>query len=180
MKKNKNVLIGICGSIAAYKVCDLIRMLKKKNYNVTCMMTEEAKRFVTADILQYLSSNRVYTDMFDVCDKIGALHISLAQWADVIVIIPATAHIISKLTAGLADCLLSCTILAANLPVVICPAMHESMYKKEIIQQNIKELKKRKYKFIGPVKGPLLEGQKAEGHIADIDDIAKTIEDIIK
>jgi phosphopantothenoylcysteine decarboxylase / phosphopantothenate---cysteine ligase len=179
MKKNKNIILGVCGGIAAYKVCDLIRLLKKENYEVTCLMTEEAAKFITPHTLQYLSGNKVYLDLFDLPKRMDPAHVSLAAKAGLIVVIPATAHMIAKLSGGLADCILSCTVLASCAPILICPAMHEDMYKKEVVQENIKILKKRNFKFAGPRKGRLLSGEEGFGHLESLDEIFKKIKNLL-
>lgn len=180
MVKEKNVILGGCGGIAAYKACDVIRTLKKEKFNVTCIMTEEATKFIAAHTLQYLSGNKTYIDIFDLPQEMDPAHISLAKKADIIIVIPATAHMIAKLSSGLSDCLLSCTILATEAEVLICPAMHESMYKKDVVQENIKKLKRRGFKFAGPRKGTLLSGKKGLGHLEKSDVIIKKIKDILK
>ena len=180
MVKEKNVILGVCGGIAAYKVCDIIRTLKKERFNVTCIMTEEATKFITPSTLQYLSGNKTYIDMFDLPEEVSPAHISLSEWADVIVIVPATAHMLAKLSSGLCDCLLSCAILATEAEILICPAMHESMYKKDVVQENIKKLRKRGFKFAGPEKGRLLSGEKGLGHLENLEAIVKHIKKIIK
>ena len=216
MRKNKKVLIGVCGGIAVYKVCDLIRELKKQNFEVICIMTKEATKFITSDILQYLSGNKVYIDLFDLprtteshgskamdeciskdpkgmpqshmCkpgvrglpNNLTPAHIYLSSWADIVVVIPATAHIIAKLSHGLGDCLLSCTILATTAPILICPAMHVNMYKNKIVQENIRRLRSKGFSFIGPKKGKLLNGKVASGHLEDVKVVINRIKDTIR
>jgi len=180
MRKNKKVLIGVCGGIAAYKVCDLIRELKKQNFEVICIMTKEATKFITSDILQYLSGNKVYIDLFDLPNNLTPAHIYLSSWADIVVVIPATAHIIAKLSYGLGDCLLSCTILATRAPILICPAMHVNMYKNKIVQENIRRLRSKGFSFIGPKKGKLLNGKVASGHLEDVKVVINRIKDTIR
>ena len=177
-KKDKKVLVGICGGIACYKAAELVRSLRKQGYSVTCLMTKEAACFITPLTLQHLSGNKVFIDLFKPAENIEPAHISLAEWAGKIVIIPATCHIIAKLAAGLCDDIVSLTVLSSSAPVLICPAMHEKMYKKEVTAKNIAVLKKRGFKFAGPVKGELLNGKKAMGRLENLDIILKRIKSL--
>lgn len=176
----KNIVLGITGSIAAYKACDLITHLSKKNLNIICVMTKEAESFITALTLETLSGNKVYTDMFALPDKREIAHVSLGEKADLIVICPATANIIGKLAAGICDDLLSAAVISSTAPVLIAPAMNDRMYKNKITQRNMLELKKAGYRFIEPVTGRLACGHIGIGHLADTSQIIKTIEKILK
>lgn len=175
----KTILLGITGSIAAYKACELVNNLKKKGFDIICIMTREAEKFITPLTLETLSGNKVYTDMFELPKKREIYHVSLAQKAALTVICPATANIISKLACGLCDDLLTCTIISSKSPVLIAPAMNDNMYKNKITQKNIAELKKAGYKFVDPVVGNLACGHKGVGHIADINYISKTINKLL-
>lgn len=178
--KTKNIIIGITGSIAAYKTCDLITHLKKNGYNVICIITPEAEEFITPLTLQTLSENKVYKDMFELPEKRETIHVSLAQKADLIVICPATANIIGKLASGVCDDLLTCTIISSKSPILIAPAMNDNMYKNKITQRNIQELKKVGYKFIDPIRGHLACGYVGVGHLAELKDIITQIEKRLK
>lgn len=178
--KSRHIIIGVTGSIAAYRVCGIISALKKKGYGVTCVMTEESEEFITPLTLETLSENKVYKDMFQLPDKREVAHVSLAEKGDLILISPATANIIGKLAAGICDDLLTCTVISSASPVVIVPAMNDRMYRHKIVQKNIRELKTLGYKFIGPVRGHLACGSRGIGHIAETDHIIKTIEKILK
>ncbi|MDI6640827.1 MAG: flavoprotein [Elusimicrobiota bacterium] len=167
---NKNILIGICGSIAAYKVCDLIRILKENNFEVKCILTEEGEKFITPLTLQTLTCNPVYTELF-VSQNFQPEHISVADWADIVVIAPATANIIAHIAAGFADKLLSCVVLATKAPVLICPAMNSNMWLNPITQENVKKLQKLGYRFLGPDKGELVCGRKGIGRLISVDKI---------
>lgn len=170
----KNIIIGITGSIAAYKACDIIRRLRDKKFSVTVIMTKDAEEFITPLTLQALSGNRVYRDLFElVDDEYSVEHVSLADKADLILVAPATANIIGKVANGLCDDLLTCVIMAADVPVAFAPAMNDRMYKNKILQENIAKLKKLRYKFIGPAKGKLADGRVGLGRLADIDTIVK-------
>ena len=178
--KTKNIILGITGSIAAYKACDLITALRKKGYDVTCITTREAEEFITPLTLETLSGNKVYRDMFCLPEKREIAHISLAKKADLIVLCPATANIIAKLASGLCDDLLTSTVISSEAPILIAPAMNDKMYKNSITQRNILELKKAGHTFIGPVRGHLACGYAGLGHLAGIDHIVKNIEKILK
>lgn len=166
--KQKTVIIGITGSIAAYKACDLIRMLRKLGHTVICVMTEEARHFITPLTLESLSGNSVMGDMFALPENRTPQHVSLAERADLIVICPASMNIIGKLAGGIADDLLTCTIFATEAPVLIAPAMNSNMFTHKIVQENIAKLKRLGYAFIGPEKGRLASGKYGIGHLADI------------
>ena len=178
--KAKNIVLGITGSIAAYKACDLITALSKKGYNVICITTPEAEEFITPLTLETLSGNKAYRDMFCLPEKREAAHISLAQKADLIVLCPATANIIAKLAAGICDDLLTSTVISSEAPALIAPAMNDKMYKNTITQRNLRELKKAGHAFIGPVRGHLACGYEGLGHLADIGQIVKRVEKVLK
>jgi len=144
------------------------------------VMTKEAREFVTPLLMQEVSSNRVYTDMFGAPEVWDPLHISLAKKADLILIAPATANIIAKLTAGICDDLLTCTVISTRAPVLIAPAMNSNMYLQKVTQDNIRRLKSFGYKFVGPQKGRLVCGDTGIGHIANTDEIVKEAEKILR
>ena len=169
----KEIIIGVTGSIAAYKACDIIGRLRSIGHNTTVVMTKEAVKFVTPFLLGHISANRVYADIFESPRRWDPLHISLAEKADLILIAPATANIIAKLAGGLCDEILSCLVVSAKAPVLLAPAMNAGMYLHKITQQNIAKLKKIGYRFVGPVKGRLSCGSFGIGHIADTDEIVK-------
>lgn len=172
--KGKSVLLGVTGSIAAYKAPELVRMLKKSGADVTCVLTQNGARFVTALTLQTLSQNRVYEGMFDPFAW-DIEHISLSQKADIIVIAPATADIIARLACGRADDLLASVVLSARTPVLICPAMNEKMWFHKATQENVRKLKSYGYVFAGPGTGELACGVEGKGRLADFESIVKAI-----
>ncbi|MBK5263479.1 MAG: phosphopantothenoylcysteine decarboxylase, partial [Peptostreptococcaceae bacterium] len=147
----KNILLGVTGSIAAYKAADLANQMTKIGYNVEVIMTESAVKFITPLTLQALTKNKVYTDMFDEITPEEIKHISLAKKADVFIIAPATANIIGKIANGIADDFLSTVILALkDKPVFLAPAMNTNMYENPIVQENIEKLKARGFLIIEP------------------------------
>jgi len=174
--KQKRIILGVTGSIAAYKSADLIRQLIEKGFRVSAVMTKEAERFITPLTLSGLSGEKVYRGMFDKReDPLGMPHITLAREADVFLIAPATANIIGKLAHGIADNLLTCIALATEAPILIAPAMNTRMYNNEIVRENCRKLKKRGVKFIEPVEGKLACGTTGDGHIADEKDIVRAV-----
>jgi phosphopantothenoylcysteine decarboxylase / phosphopantothenate---cysteine ligase len=176
VSKPKRVLLGITGSIAAYKACDIARGLIDKGFKVSVIMTRSAERFITPLTLSSLIGEPVYRDMFED----GSLdwqmpHIQLAKEAQVLLIAPATASIIAKLVTGSADDLLSCIALGTKATIIIAPAMNTKMYKNKFVQNNCAILKKHGVAFIEPKEGKLACGDTGEGHIADTDEIVRAV-----
>jgi phosphopantothenoylcysteine decarboxylase/phosphopantothenate--cysteine ligase len=169
----KKIVLGVCGSIAAYKAADLIRRFQEKNCEVKVVMTRQAAQFITPLTLASLSGQEVYCDLFEKDGwKMG--HLELAK-ADALVIAPATANIISKIACGMADDLLTTLAISTKAPIFLAPAMNEDMYKNAIIQENCSKLKKHGIKFIEPIKGKLACGIVGVGHLADVEDIVKKV-----
>ena len=184
LKKNRlfsdrKIILGITGSIAAYKACEIVSRLKGLGAEVFVIMTRSATHFVTPLTFQTLSGNRVYLNLFDLPEEWEAEHISLAERADLILIAPATANTIAKLATGIADDLLTTTVLASEAPIVIAPAMHETMYKNRFTQANIEKLKEKGLKFIGPEYGKLASGKSGLGRLASNDKIIDGVKDIL-
>lgn len=155
MLKNKTVILGISGGIAAYKIPNLASMLVKQGCNVNVIMTENATKFITENTFEALTSNKCIVDTFDRNHPFEVKHISLAKKADYVLIAPATANIIGKIANGIADDMLTTTILACKCPVAIAPAMNVNMYENAIVQDNIKKLKNFGYTIIEPKTGYL-------------------------
>lgn len=177
--KDKNILIGVTGGIAAYKICDVISYLKRNGANVDVIMTESATKFITPLTLETLAKSRVVVDMFHEKEHVDVEHISLARKADLVLIAPATANIIGKIANGIADDMLSTTVMATKAPVLIAPAMNNGMFENRIVQDNMKKLKEYGYKFIDPVEGNLACGYKAIGKLADRNTIIEKINNIL-
>jgi phosphopantothenoylcysteine decarboxylase/phosphopantothenoylcysteine decarboxylase/phosphopantothenate--cysteine ligase len=172
----KTILLGITGSIAAYKAADLANQITKIGYNVEVIMTESAVKFITPLTLQTLTKNKVYTDMFDEITPEEVKHISLAKKADICIIAPATANIIGKIANGIADDFLSTAILALkDKPVFIAPAMNTNMYENPIVQENIEKLKARGFMIIEPRESVLACGDLGKGAMADVSEIMDRI-----
>ncbi len=179
--KGKSVVVGVCGGIAAYKVVDVVSRLKKLDAVLDVIMTDNACKFVTPLTFRSLSHRPVITDMFEEPDQWDVRHISLAQKADLFVIAPATANIIGKLAAGIADDMLTTTVMATKAPVLIVPAMNYNMYANPVVQQNINTLKLRGYMFMEPDTGVMAaEGGSGKGRLPEPPVIVETILEILK
>lgn len=173
MKDKKCVVVGVSGGIAVYKALDVISRLRKNNVEVHVIMTKSATKFVTPLSFQSLSQNMVIEDMFAEPKAWEIQHISLAKKADLMLIVPATANIIGKVANGIADDMLSTTIMATKAPVVFCPAMNTNMYENPIVQKNINLLKEFGYEFIEPSSGRLACGDEGKGKLQDTQIIAE-------
>lgn len=172
---SKNVVIGVSGGIAVYKALDVVSKLKKHDINVHVIMTKSAQEFVTPLSFQSLSQNMVVKDMFEEPKAFEIQHISLAKKADLLVIVPATANIIGKVANGIADDMLSTTIMATRAKVIFAPAMNTNMYTNPIVQDNISKLKGLGYEFINPASGRLACGDVGDGKLADTEVIVDYI-----
>ncbi|MEN6464478.1 MAG: bifunctional phosphopantothenoylcysteine decarboxylase/phosphopantothenate--cysteine ligase CoaBC [Syntrophaceae bacterium] len=179
MLKDKKIILGITGGIAAYKAAELTRALVKKGAQVKVIMTRNAQEFITPLTLQTLSNNPVYTEMFALVENSGIGHISLADFAELVIVAPATANIIGKVAGGLADDLLSTTIMATKAPVIFCPAMNTNMYSNEIVRANIVKLAYEGYNFVEPASGELACGTWGSGRLAEIEDIIEEAEFVL-
>lgn len=163
----KNIVVGVSGGIAAYKACDVVSKLKKQGFKIDVIMTKNAQEFVSPLTFQTLSNQTVVTDMFETPSDWNVEHIELAKKADVFVIVPATANIIGKIANGIADDMLTTTIMATEAKKVIVPAMNTKMYHNPFVQENILKLKKHGYYFIEPVSGLLACGDTGKGKMED-------------
>lgn len=173
MENKRCVCIGVSGGIAAYKALDIVSALRKKDIDVRVIMTESATKFVTPLTFQSLSQNMVTTDMFAEPKAFEIQHISLAKRADVFLVAPATANIIGKVANGIADDMLSTTIMATKAKVIFAPAMNTNMYENKIVQSNIDKLKGLGYEFIEPASGRLACGDEGKGKLADVNTIVE-------
>jgi len=171
---SKHILIGITGGIAAYKVCDLLRLLKKDGFDVDVIMTKNATEFITPLTIQTLINKPVYTELFTLINESKIGHISLADRTDLIVVVPATANFIGKMAAGIADDLLTTTILASKSKVLLVPSMNTNMWEHPVVQENIKKLQ-RIYQIMQPAEGLLACGVYGSGRLPDVEDILDEI-----
>ncbi|MBO4741161.1 MAG: bifunctional phosphopantothenoylcysteine decarboxylase/phosphopantothenate--cysteine ligase CoaBC [Bacteroidales bacterium] len=174
----KNVLVGISGGIAAYKTMFLIRLLAKEGYNVKVVATPNALQFVTLTTIETLSQNKCLTNVFEPAREYSTEHIALAKWADVMVVAPATANVLGKFAAGIADDALSTLYLAFAGDVLIAPAMNSNMYLHSATQANMQTLQQRGVRFIQPEKGTLACGDEGVGRMAEPETILNAIEEI--
>jgi phosphopantothenoylcysteine decarboxylase/phosphopantothenate--cysteine ligase len=179
MLKDKKIIIGITGGIAAYKACEIIRRLKKLGAQVIVVMTENAKKFITPLTLETLSGNEVVTEIFPERRFVGVRHVDLAGWADLILIAPATANLIGKIRSGIADDILTTIVISSKAPVLIAPAMNVNMYENPIFQENLSYLEKLEYKFVGPEVGELASGIVGKGRMSEpeiiVDEVVKIL-----
>ena len=168
MLKDKVIILGVSGGIAAYKAADLASKLTQAGANVKVVMTWEATELVKPLTFQALTGNPVVTEMFEPALPSAITHVSLADGADIIAIVPATANIIAKMAAGIADDILTCTVLATKAPIVVAPAMHNNMYLNPITQENISKLKARGFTIIPAVHGRLASGATGYGRLPEL------------
>ena len=173
---NKKILLIICGGISAYKSLELIRGLKKRNVQVKTILTKSAKEFVTPLSVTSLSQEKVYYDIFSVENESEMDHISLSRWADLIVVAPATANTISKLSSGMSNDLASTVILASNKDIYLAPAMNVRMWEHTSTKENLFKLKNYGYKIIGPEIGDMACGEFGKGKMTEVNEIIKQIE----
>ncbi|MDI6777440.1 MAG: bifunctional phosphopantothenoylcysteine decarboxylase/phosphopantothenate--cysteine ligase CoaBC [Syntrophales bacterium] len=179
MLKGKKIVVGITGGIAAYKSAELVREFIRRGAYVRVIMTKNATEFITPLTLQTLSENPVFCDMFSPIRESEIAHISLAEYADIMVIAPATANIIGKIASGIADNLLTTTVIATKAPVLICPAMNANMYTNAIVKENIEKLASRGYLFIEPAYGELACKSEGTGRLAEVSEIVEEVESIL-
>jgi phosphopantothenoylcysteine decarboxylase/phosphopantothenate--cysteine ligase len=169
------VLVGVCGGIAAYKAVELVRALQKQGAQVRVMMTRAAQAFVQPLTFSTLAGHKVYVDLWASDDEGSIEHIAMAQWADVVVIAPATAHTLGRLAHGLADDFLAATYLATKAPVVLAPAMNVNMWNHTATQANLRMLRECGHRIIEPVHGELACGMVGDGRLADIPTIVDAV-----
>jgi len=164
--QNKKILLVIGGGISAYKALDLIRLLVKNNVEVKTILTKSGKKFVTSLSITSLSNNKVFEDIFDVNNEKEIEHIALSRWADIILILPTTANMMTKLSVGKAEDLATTVILASNKDIILVPAMNVRMWLHKATQKNLKTLLDYGYKFIGPINGEMACGEYGEGKMS--------------
>lgn len=176
--RNKEIIVGICGGIAAYKTAELIRLLSRRGANVHVVMTKNAMQFVTPLTFQTLSGNPVIHEMFELFrgSKIG--HIALSDIADLLVISPATANIIGKIANGIADDFLTTMVMATTVPVFFVPSMNTKMWSSKMVQANLVKLREAGYELMEPASGDLACGTEGKGRLPGIEEIVERIEDI--
>ncbi|MHC4871361.1 MAG: flavoprotein [Planctomycetota bacterium] len=177
--KDKQIILGVTGSIAAFKAAELACLLTKSGAEVLTIMTESALKFITPLSFESLTHQKVYSGLFEKHDY-EPEHISLSEKADLVLVAPATANIIAKAANGFADDLLSCVMLATRAPLVFAPAMNDGMYSNSATQENIKKLIKREALFVGPEKGRLASGKTGLGRMSGQESIIKAVIDTLR
>jgi len=177
--QGKNIVVGVSGGIAAYKTPELVRILRQQEAQVQVVMTRNSQEFITPLTLQTVSNNQVITEMFVPLTTAEVTHVSLADKADLVVIAPATANVIAKIALGLADDLLSTTVLATRAPILLAPAMNVNMFTNPVTQENLQALRKRGVFTVGPEKGELACGWEGEGRMAEVNKIFNFIKSIL-
>jgi len=179
MLKGKKIVLGVTGGIAAYKAAELVRELVRAGAKVHVVMTQSAQAFVTPLTFQTLSGNPVITELFSLIQESEIGHISLADRAEVLVIAPATANIIGKMAAGIADDMLTTIVMATKAPVLLAPSMNVHMWENAICQENIQKLRSRGYHFIDPESGELACGYEGQGRLAEVSAIVEEIRTLL-
>jgi phosphopantothenoylcysteine decarboxylase/phosphopantothenate--cysteine ligase len=173
--KDKIVVLGVTGSIAAYKAVELASQLTQAGARVEVIMTEAATEFIAPLTFRNITGRPVVTKMFELASEYSVEHVALAEAADVVVIVPATADIIARIAVGIADDMLCCTVLATKAPVIVAPAMHAAMYDNQVTQDNLDKLKARGFIMVGPDYGRLASGGIGLGRLVDVNEILGTI-----
>ena len=179
MVQDKTIVLGVTGSIAAYKAVEIASKLTQEGARVNVVMSKAAQEFVTPLTFRSITLRPVVTEMFDLASEFSIEHVALAEQADLVVIAPATANIIAKLAGGIADDMLTCTVLATEAPVIVAPAMNVNMYQNQVAQENIAKLKARGFTFVGPAYGRLASGAWGFGRLAEIGEILGTIRQVL-
>lgn len=177
MLKGKKIVLGVTGGIAVYKAVDLVSRLRKQGAEVRVIMTDHAQQFVTPLTFKEISGNKVAVSMWDSNQEFNVEHIALANWADVFVVAPATANIIAKMACGIADDLLSTTLLAAQAPIIVCPAMNTGMYENNATQENMVKLQQWGVTIMPPAVGMLACGVAGPGRLPEPQQIVEFIND---
>ena len=175
MLQGKKIVLGVTGGIAVYKAVDLVSRLRKAGCEVRVVMTEHAQQFVTPLTFKEISGNAVATSMWNANQEFNVEHIALANWADAFLVAPATANILAKMACGLADDLLSTTLLAAQAPIVVCPAMNTGMYQNPATQENIAKLQERGVTVMPPAVGHLACGTSGPGRLPEPQQIVEFV-----
>lgn len=165
MLTGKTVVLGVTGGIAAYKMPNVARMLKKMHCNVHVIMTQNATNFITATTFETLTGNKCLIDTFDRNFEFSVEHVAIAKQADLVLIAPATANVIGKIAGGIADDMLTTTVMVCTCKILIAPAMNHNMYHNSIVQENIEKLKRHGYEIIDPVCGMLANGDTGDGKL---------------
>ena len=179
MLANKTIVLGITGGIAAYKAADIASKLTQAGARVEIVMTESATRFIAPLTLRSLTGRPVVTSMWELNSEFSIEHVALAEAADIVAIVPATANIIAKLATGISDDMLTCTVLATKAPVIVAPAMNVNMFENPVTQDNLAKLKARGFTIVDPAYGRLASGKIGLGRLAETETIIGTIKQVL-
>ena len=171
VKKENTIVLGVTGSIAAYKAAELASRFAREGFRVDVIMTESAQQFISPLTFRNITGRPVVTTMWDLASEFSVEHVALAEAADAVLVAPATANIIAKMACGMADDMLSCTVLATRAPVVIAPAMNDNMWSNPVTRENVAKLTKRGFTFVGPARGRLASGKMGLGRLTGLDEI---------
>ena len=174
--KGKTIVLGVTGGIAAYWTAEIIGALRNREADIHVIMTNNATHFISPLTLQTISGNKVLTKSFVLSGEMGINHISYAKKADLILVAPATANFIGKIANGIADDVLTTTIIASDAPMLICPSMNDRMWANKIVQENVEKLKKYGYHFVDPEYGAMACGGMGVGRLASIESIFDKLE----
>jgi len=177
--KGAHIVVGVTGSIAAYKCCELVSRLKQLGAEIRVVMTASAEKLISEITFAALSGNSVATEMFPESPQFSMPHVSLSDWADILVVVPATANIIGKTAAGIADDLLSTMLMAITCPVLFAPAMNSNMLENRVLQNNLSKLKEFGHHIVEPESGYLACGYEGRGRLASIETILEEINKIL-
>jgi phosphopantothenoylcysteine decarboxylase/phosphopantothenate--cysteine ligase len=173
--EGKTVVLGVTGSIAAYKAVDIASKLTQRGMGVDVVMTKAAMEFVTPLSFRAVTHRPVVTDMWELSSEFSVEHIALAERADVVLVAPATANTIAKMAAGIADEMLTCTVLATRAPVIVAPAMDSGMYSNAVTQENLGRLRSRGFTIIGPAHGRLASGLVGMGRLVETEEVVAAV-----
>jgi len=177
--QSREIVVGVTGGIAAYKAAELVSRLRQRGAAVTVVMTRAATRFVQPLTFAVLSGRRVLTDLFEQPEHYEADHVALAQKAALAIVAPATANLLGKLAAGLADDALTTTLISLRCPIVLAPAMNHRMWTNPVVERNVAALRALGYRIVEPQEGWLACGERGIGRLADLDAILQAAEDLL-
>jgi len=180
VKKGRRIVVGVTGSIASFKSADLVGALRDAGNEVTCVMTQAATKFLAPLTLETLSGKRVVTDLFSPEENTEPVHTRLANWADAVVIYPASAKILGKIANGICDDTLTCVVIATHAPVLVAPAMNDKMYQHPAVRNNVQALRDMKVKFVEPESGKLACGYEGIGHVAGVEKVLARIKKVLR
>ena len=177
--KDRRIVVGITGSIAAYKACELVRRLREAGAEVQTVLTEHGEAFIGEQTLLTLSGRPVLTDLFSTGSRWEPEHVAISDWADACIVAPATANVIGKVASGIADDVLTSLVMAMGCPVAFAPAMNVKMYENPVVQANIEKLKGLGYEFVEPEEGYLACGYEGKGRLAETRKLVAAVENLV-